>query len=227
MVPEKTRMDRTYNSAAAGSPITDLPPKAQAIIRAARRILKRDGFDKLSFETIAAEAGVYTSAIRYYFGSKGGLVEALVDVTTHDASLRVYERSRGESNRQMRVRTAVLESADLPLPEVYQTTLEMLPHILRSKTLRGRVARLYDLHRQHYDEVLDGGDQPLSPETTRNYASLLIAVLDGIAIQKALDPAGVDVEAILALWAKILSKSLARPDAPAVSEPAELVDLTM
>ena len=33
-------MNRTYKSAAAGSPITDLPPKAQAIIRAAQRILK-------------------------------------------------------------------------------------------------------------------------------------------------------------------------------------------
>ena len=206
--PSRARKGRTYRNAAAGSPIGDLPPKAQAIIRAAQRILKRDGFAKLSFEAIAAEAGVYTSAIRYYFGSKNGLIEALVDATTHDSSLRVYERSRSESGAQMRVRRAILESTDLPLPEAYQTTWEMLPHILRSKRLRARVAGLYDLHRQHYDEVFEGTDEPMSRETMRSYASLLIAVLDGIAIQKALDP-DVDVEAIFGLWAMVLSDSIA------------------
>jgi len=205
--------ERTYQRALAGSPITSLPPKAQEIIHAARRIIQRDGFDKLSFEAIAAEAGVYTSAIRYYFGSKSGLVEALVDVSTHDASLRVYERSRSESSRQMRVRRAVLESADLTRPGVYRTTWEMLPHILRSKPLRSRVARLYDLHRRHYDEVFAGAGGELSPEVVRSYASLLIAVLDGIAMQKALDPDGVDAEAIFALWADILTGSLAGREA--------------
>ncbi len=214
------RGERTYQRALAGSPITDLPPKAQEIIRAARRIVQRDGFDKLSFEAIAAEAGVYTSAIRYYFGSKSGLVEALVDVSTHDASLRVYERSRSESSRQMRVRRAVLESIDLTRPGVYQTTWEMLPHILRSKSLRSRVARLYDLHRRHYDEVFAGPDGELDPEAVRSYASLLIAVLDGIAMQKALDPAGVDAEAIFALWADILTGSLAARDAVSAGDGA-------
>ena len=201
-------MEHTYKSATAGNPITDLPPKAQAIIRAAQRILKRDGFAKLSFETIAAEAGVYTSAIRYYFGSKGGLIEALVDATTHDASLQVYERSRSEPDAQMRLRTAILESSRLPLPEIYETVWEMLPYILRSKRLKGRVAGLYDLHRQHYDEVFQGGHGLLSRETVRSYASLIIAVLDGIAIQKALDPNGVDVDEIFALWARVLSDSI-------------------
>ena len=205
--------ERTYQRALAGSPITDLPPKAQEIIRAARRIIQRDGFDKLSFEAIAVEAGVYTSAIRYYFGSKSGLVEALVDVSTHDASLRVYERSRSESSRQMRVRRAVLESIDLTKPGVYQTTWEMLPHILRSKPLRSRVAKLYDVHRRHYDEVFADADGELGADTVRSYASLLIAVLDGIAMQKALDPAGVDAAAIFALWADILARSLAAHEA--------------
>ena len=208
-------MGRNDRRATAGALGADPPPKAQAIIRAAQRILRRDGFAKLSFETIAAEAGVYTSAIRYYFGNKSGLVEALVDATTHDISRGVYNRSRGEPNIQMRVRRVILESTRLPLPAVYQTMWEMLPHILRSKALRRRVAGLYDVYRQHYYEaVLQDAHESLSPEAVRTYASLLIAVLDGIAIQKALDPDGVDVEAIFALWARILSDSLTPSVAP-------------
>jgi AcrR family transcriptional regulator len=206
--PSRARKGLTYRNAAAGNPIGDLPPKAQAIIRAAQRILKRDGFDKLSFEAIAAEAGVYTSAIRYYFGSKDGLIEALVDATTHDSSLEVFARSRGESDPDQKVRTAVLESSRLPLSDAYQTMWEMLPHILRSKRLRTRVAGLYDLYREHHEEVLQGGDDPVRRELVRLYASLFLAVLDGIAIQRALDP-DVDVEAIFGLWATVLSDSVA------------------
>jgi AcrR family transcriptional regulator len=197
-----------YQRAAEGNPIADLPPKAQAIIRAAQRILERDGFARLSFETIAAEAGVYTSAIRYYFGSKDGLIEALVDATTHDASLQVYERTRGEQDPVSRVRTAVSESRQLPLSETYQTMWEVLPHILRSKDLRKRVAGLYELYRTHHEEVFEAGDDEESRATARHYGSLFLAVLDGIAIQKSLDPEGVDVDAIFDLWARVLSESM-------------------
>ena len=202
-------MDRTYIAAAEGNPIAELPPKAQAIIRAAQRILQRDGFEGLSFEAVGAEAGLYTSAIRYYFGSKDGLIEALVDATTHDASLEVYERTRGEAGTGARVRTAVLESSQLPSSEAYRTMWEMLPHIMRSDHLRERVAALYDLYRRHHEEVFEAGDDPDAREAVRAYASLFLAVLDGIAIQKALDPGGVDVDAIFAVWAEVLSGAMA------------------
>jgi len=202
-------MSHVYERAAEGNPIADLPPKAQAIIRAAQRILERDGFARLSFETIAAEAGVYTSAIRYYFGSKDGLIEALVDATTHDASLNVYERTRSEADPVARVRTAVSESRQLPLAETYQTMWEMLPHILRTPELRKGVARLYELYRSHHEEVFEiDGDDEDARRTARNYGSLFLAVLDGIAIQKSLDPEGVDVDAIFDLWARVLSESV-------------------
>ena len=201
-------MSHIYERAAEGNPIADLPPKAQAIIRAAQRILERDGFARLSFETISAEAGVYTSAIRYYFGSKDGLIEALVDATTHDASLQVYERTRREPDPVARVRTAVSESRQLPLSDAYQTMWEMLPHILRSPELRRRVAGLYELYRKHHEEVFDAEDSDAGRARARNYGSLFLAVLDGIAIQKSLDPEGVDVDSIFELWARVMSESV-------------------
>jgi hypothetical protein len=114
-----------------------------------------------------------------------------------------------------------LASTSLTQPEVYQTIWEMLPHILRSRQLKGRVAKLYDLHRRHYDEVFAGNGEELDPKTLRSYASLLIAVLDGLAIQKALDPEGVDIEAIFALWAEILSASVLTNQASEAGPPAE------
>ncbi len=216
-------MGKTYITAVEGNPIGDLAPKAQAVIRAAQRILQRDGFESLSFEAIAAEAGVYTSAIRYYFGSKDGLIEALVDATTHDASLDIYARTKSAAGAEARVRTAVLESRHLPPSDAYRTMWEMLPHIMRSTRLRKRVAGLYELYREHHQELFESAHDPELQETVRHYASLFLAVLDGIAIQKALDPEGVDVDAIFALWADVLSSAMgARVEALAtlVEQPA-------
>ena len=41
-----------------------------------------------------------------------------------------------------------------------------------------------------------------------DYASIMLAVLDGLAMQKALDPDGVDLDAVFELWQRIVTASL-------------------
>lgn len=197
-----------YVKRAVGKPLEALPPKARRILEGARRILDRDGFPGLSFDAIAAEAGVYKQAIQYYFGNKEGLVEALVDAATHDASLRVYGRSVEQLGLESRLRTVVDESRSLPVSEGYRAIWELLPHVLRNDGLRTGVAALYDSFRQHYDQVFDGSVTPVDTEIAHDYASIMLAVIDGIAMQKALDPEGVDVDRVFALWARIAGGSV-------------------
>lgn len=49
------------------------------IIAAARTVLNRDGAGRLSTHTVAAEAGVNQSLIHYHFGTREGLLEAVVE----------------------------------------------------------------------------------------------------------------------------------------------------
>jgi AcrR family transcriptional regulator len=65
------------------------------ILAAAQAVLRREGFAKLSTRAVAREAGVPLSQIHYHFGSKQGLVLALLDHL--DAQLlarqtRMYDR---------------------------------------------------------------------------------------------------------------------------------------
>jgi AcrR family transcriptional regulator len=200
--------DRRGRYLAEGKLLAALGPTAQRIIIAAQRILSRDGFAGLSVEAIAKEAGTYKDAMRYHFGSKEGLITTLVDASTHDASLRVYAEVRRKTMLEERVKTLVEASRDQPDTEGYRTIWELLPHIIRNEELRERVAWLYDIYRSHYEEVFEVTDDPAGRRLVRSYASLMLAVLDGLAMQKALDPNGVDLDAIFSLWAQMASQSV-------------------
>lgn len=56
---------------------------ATAILDAARRRLLADGYGAMSTRKVAAEAGVPLSQVHYHFGSKGGMVLALLAAENH------------------------------------------------------------------------------------------------------------------------------------------------
>ena len=72
-------------------PTPDLSPTAGVILEAAKRVLERDGFAGLTFDSIAREAREHPSLIRYHFGSKAGLIAALVDSVFHLESVQIME----------------------------------------------------------------------------------------------------------------------------------------
>lgn len=215
---------------AAGEPPERLPETAQRLVVAARRVLARDGFEGLTVEAVAAESGEYRDSIRYYFGNKAGLVAAVVDSLTHDQSLEAMRKTRELAPGERRV--GVLVEGDRHMAEdtaAFRDFYEILPHALKDEELRAKVAELYDWYRGLYVRGLasgpdrgrardaagagegegppDGGAGTPTSELDR-YASLMAAVTDGLALQKALDPERVDLEALFDLWDQMLRVTL-------------------
>ncbi|MDO5495338.1 MAG: prephenate dehydratase, partial [bacterium] len=60
-------------------PIDDSLPARERILLASRRLLARWGFNGASLRDIARDAGCDISLVHYYFGSKTGLMEAVVN----------------------------------------------------------------------------------------------------------------------------------------------------
>jgi AcrR family transcriptional regulator len=67
-------------------PTAQLSPTARKLVAAARRLLARGGYEALTVEAVAAEAGAYRDSVRYYFGSKAPFLAAVVDSLSHDQS---------------------------------------------------------------------------------------------------------------------------------------------
>jgi AcrR family transcriptional regulator len=59
----------------------------ERLIEVARRQFAADGFDRVSVRAIAAEAGVDASLIRHYFGDKGGLLVATMQLPVNPAEI--------------------------------------------------------------------------------------------------------------------------------------------
>lgn len=185
-------------------PMEALAPTAQRLLAAAQRLLTSGGFEALKLSAIARAAGESKASIGYHFGNKGGLVTALVDSFAHDANRGLIEDTgqlpKGEERIHALIDGETRIAADA---ESYQSFFEVLPHALRDKDLRERVAALYDGYRETVLRCLDAAD-PAAKEQLRPFAMLMIAIVDGLAIQHVLDPDVADVAAATDLWERLV-----------------------
>jgi AcrR family transcriptional regulator len=185
-------------------PMQALAPTAQRLLGAARRLLARGGFEALKLSAIAREAGESKASIGYHFGNKAGLVTALVDSFAHDANRSLIEDTSGLPKGEERIH-ALIDGETRIAADVdsYQSFFEVLPHALREGDLRERVAALYDGYRDTVLRCLDAPDAA-AKERLRPFAMLMIAIVDGLAIQHGLDPDGADVAAATELWERLV-----------------------
>jgi len=193
----------------SADPTAKLSPTAQRLVAAARRLLARGGYEALTVEAVAAEAGAYRDSVRYYFGSKAAFIAAVVDSLAHDQSLNAYAETRSLPAGDQRVHSMVASDRRLvDERDGFRDFFALLPHVLLDDELRLRVAVLYGWYRDLYVDGIGGSAVGRDPERLRRLASLMVAMTDGLAVQKLLDPAGVDLEPLFDLWEDILRREV-------------------
>jgi AcrR family transcriptional regulator len=189
-------------------PMESLAPTAQRILAAAQRLLASGGFEALKLSAIAREAGESKASIGYHFGNKSGLVTALVDALSHDANRGLIGETASLPPGAARFRALVDgETRIIDDAEAFGSFFEVLPHALRDPDLRERVAALYDGYRETVLRCLDAEDEH-ERARLRPFAMLMIAIVDGLAVQHGLDPDGADVAAATALWEQLATPFL-------------------
>lgn len=200
-------MKRTHDNASE-DPTAQLSPTARKLVAAARKLLAEGGYDALTVEGVATEAGAYRDSVRYYFGSKAAFIAAVVESLAHDQSMNAYAATRALPSGDQRVHGLVLGERNLVGDRAaFRDFFAILPHVLQDDELRWRIARLYDSYRDLFVGSLRGPDGE-GDGRLRDVASLMSAMTDGLAVQKLLDPDGVDLEALFALWERMLRREL-------------------
>jgi len=189
-------------------PSAQLSPMARKLVAAARRLLARGGYEALTVEAVAAEAGAYRDSVRYYFGSKAAFIAAVVDSLAHDQSLAAVAETEAAPGGDERVHGLI--AGDRRLVDdraAFRDFFAILPHVVLDEELRDRVAALYDWYRDLYVDGL-GDATAVEQPRLRALASLMVAMTDGLAIQRLLDPDGVDLEPLFELWESMLLDAL-------------------
>lgn len=165
----------------------------------------------MTLENVALESRESTASIKRYFGGKSGLIETLFDSLVHDTYVTLKERAESLPPGEARIRTYLqgLYSivADI---DATRAIFEIAPHALRDPDLRSRVAAIYVWYRELTIETCGLQGVRLSPDKQAALASMILATLDGLAYQVALDPRGVDITSVFELLFRFVSESLAK-----------------
>ena len=169
-----------------------------ALLEAAADLIVEGGFDSLTFAAIGERAGYSRGLVTARFGSKDGLVEALIDrivntwntrnvlpqttqIPGGDAMLRVLEEIHAQ---------AVRDPSGLRV--LYALAFEATgPH----EPLRLRMLKLHEALRTDFAAIIRRGQRDGSiPQhiPDEREAELIIAGLRGIGYQWLLDPGGFD-----------------------------------
>ena len=183
---------------------------ADRLVAAARAVLTRGGPQALTVQAVAEEAGTYPDAVRYHFGGKAGLISAVVESLADDEGFRAIARTSGAAPRAEVVHRLVEADHDLLRDDdSYRDFYALLSRIVLDGELRERVALLYRGFRAMYGGVV-GREGGFSDDELHALETLMIAVVDGLAVQKLLDPGAVRLDVVLPFWENVLHLVFAR-----------------
>jgi AcrR family transcriptional regulator len=173
-----------------------LSPGARALVEACKQLLMSGGMEALRVEKVSIAAGQNPAMIRYYFGGKDALVAAAVDSFLHEAVVDFATKAEALPEGEPRLGALVDGNLDLVRTPGFLSIFEVLPSALRNDGLRERLARLYVWYREVNAQCLDPATSPPDGRRLQALASLLVAMIDGLAVQHALDPEALDFAAL-------------------------------
>jgi AcrR family transcriptional regulator len=205
----KRRGDRQFP---LEDPSSSLPETAQRILAAATRLLADRGYEAVTLENVAAEAGVNKASIRYNFGNKAGLVMAIADNLIHDECLRLAADTE-KVPQEERLHVAMLGIRRMIVEaDSFRGFFDILPHAFRDPELRERMFSLYAWWYQQNLKWLGLGDSPsaMDSDLLMGLAELIAAIPDGLSVQAGLNPEGFDLSRPLATLEFLLRNSMSQ-----------------
>jgi AcrR family transcriptional regulator len=190
-----------------GTTLEDYQPTSRAILEAARDIILRLGMHALTLHRVADEAHVDVTTVTYHFGTRSGLLEALVFAVYAEPvaafAAEIETCATPDERARAFFRTLRREFADARGGTVYAA---IQAEALRDGRLRTRLAALNAWTIRAFAEAVygDEADGLLDDPRTRAAMQLLAAAVDGIEAHHHIDPGGFDLEPVLTLLEELL-----------------------
>jgi len=167
--------------------------RRQELIDAAWRCAGRMGYSVLTVDDVCAEARVSKGAFYGYFESKQDLLLALLEEDAAGLDGLLETLGQRDISYVQRLRSFAREMCDRGTDQAHvQVRSDLWAAILTEPVIRERmvsaVARRRSVLRGWIEGAMRGGE--LAPIPANAFASVLLALGDGLTLHSALDPSG-------------------------------------
>ena len=163
--------------------------KKQHLLDAAIRVFANKGFDDASMREIAAEAGLTTGAIYHHYKNKDDLFYDAVK----EAAYFVHKLSERNEDSELKTNEAMFKEIRDNVRDRMSKEVEQRLLILLAAYAMSKGGRIQEKYKQDYTEIIQRvadmyfyafGVQ--NQQYQKSLAAILVAALDGVALQYSL-----------------------------------------
>lgn len=168
--------------------------RSRAILEAAMAVFGANGYNKGTLAEVAEQVGMTHAGVLHHFGSKEGLLIALLQYRDGEAVAGVGARNQVEGPPFLaHLMQTVTENTSRP-GGVQTYAVLSGESVTDGHPAQGYFRDRFDTLREKLAGVLDEvTGRQADPSAVRDAASALIAVMDGLQLQWLLDPESVDM----------------------------------
>jgi AcrR family transcriptional regulator len=196
--------------------------RRQEIIAAFYRCVNAEGLASASIRKIARQAGVQPSMIHHYFKDRDEMIEHMVNFFSDTIFSDFIEKMRRYKDPETRFFKALefMYSPGMINEEYSGFFLECCVEARRNPGVRATLAKTFRRFRQ---TIIDNIEEMtimdrLTKQQKENYASMLIAIHEGLELQWYIDPRAVSPKKAIALTRHVINLIIADRGRAAVPE---------
>ncbi len=168
------------------------------IVQATVECITKHGYHNFSMQDVARKAGVSKGIIHYYFLNKDDLMMSVLDKVASDIELILQEEMQTEQDPLRKLEIFIEVSMDVVrnTREYYQVNMDFWTQINQKEAVRVVIANHYKKFRKTCEKILQEGIElgVFQKIDAHEYASFILALIDGISLQWLFDPSVFDYE---------------------------------
>jgi TetR/AcrR family fatty acid metabolism transcriptional regulator len=165
--------------------------RKEQIVKATVECITKHGYHNFSMQDVAKTAGVSKGIIHYYFLNKDDLMMSVLDKVAGDIERVLGEEMSTVTDpaRRMEIFIEVCFDIVKNTKEYYQVNMDFWTQINQKQEIRKVIANHYSKFREAAARVItDGINKGAFRKVDANaYASLVIAMIDGVSLQWLFD----------------------------------------
>lgn len=166
-----------------------LNKRKQHILESAIRVFALKGFDDASVRSIASEAGLTTGAIYHHYKNK----EDLYYDAVKEAAYFVHKLSEKNEDSRLKSNEEMFREISLNVRDRMSKSIEQRLLVLLAAYAISKGGRIKEKYTQDYDDIIQRVSEMYffafgvaNQSYQRSLAAILVAALDGVAIQYSL-----------------------------------------